>query len=108
MTAKSGQAPRALARSPGRERCRYLGAVLTGVLLIAAGVAILLFSGASLSVSRQVGQAQAEAGRWRRVGPLYQRLLDFNVKTGPQIGVWLGRAVGVSAIVFGIALLFSS
>src|SRR5204863_8369900 len=85
-----------------------LGGVLSGVLLVAAGIAILLFSGASLSVSRQVGQAQAEAGRRQRVGAVHQWLLGLNVKTGPQIGVWLGRGVGVAAIAVGIVLIIGS
>lgn len=55
---------------------------------------LVLFSGASLSVSRQVGRAQAEAGRRRGVGPFYPRILDFDADAGPQIGVWLGRALG--------------
>ena len=67
-----------------------------------------MFSGASLSVSRQVGQAQAEAGRRRGVGRIYQRLLDFNVETGPQIGDWLGRAIGAAAILVGIVFICRS
>ena len=82
--------------------------MLTGILLIAAGIAIATFSGAWLSVSREFGQAQSEAGRQRGVGRIYQRLLDFNVETGPQIGAWLGRAVGAAAIVVGVVLVVSS
>lgn len=82
--------------------------MVTGLLLIAAGIGIELFAAASLSVSRSVGEAQARAGRQRGVPRFYQRVLDFNVKAGPLLGVWLGRVVGVAAIVVGIVLVIQA
>jgi hypothetical protein len=91
--------------TPERDSNAFEGSellVVTGLVLIAAGIGIELFAGASLSVSRSVGDAQAKAGRQRGVPRFYQRVLNFNAESGSQLGVWLGRVVGVAAIVAGI------
>jgi hypothetical protein len=80
----------------------------TSLILVVVGVLIEFTAGAAQSTSAQVGKTQAQAGRDRGVPAFYQRLLDWNVESGPRLGLWMGRVIGAAAIVAGIVIAVSS
>jgi hypothetical protein len=82
-------------------------AVLTGVLLIAAGIAIELTGGSFLAASRSFSEHEVQVARQRNLPRWYQKVMVFNAWFGPRSNLLVGRLVGLAAIVAGIVFLIS-
>jgi hypothetical protein len=82
--------------------------MLTGALLIAAGIAIELTAGSFSAASRSFTEHQVRSARERNLPPWYQKLTAFNATVGPVSNLWFGRFVGLAAIVAGIVLVIQS
>jgi hypothetical protein len=79
--------------------------VLASIALILAGVGLLLTASPYRDVAGRFARWRLEVMRERRTARALVRVAEWNARWGPAGAVWLGRSLGIAAIVVGIVLL---
>ena len=79
--------------------------MVTGLALIAAGVALLLSSKAFFDEADRVNKFAAGSARESTTPRVLAWVYDLHRKYGAATTVWVGRLVAVAAIVVGVVLV---
>lgn len=83
----------------------YAESMLTGIALIAAGVAMLLTAKSFFDEADRVNEFAAREARQSTTPRILTWVYDLHRRWGAAATVWVGRVVAVAAIVVGVFLV---
>lgn len=82
-----------------------MSSVLSGLLLIAAGLGLFFTAPAYRDVAGQFHRWRAQGMRQRGLPRRLVRAAELNADWAPRVGMALGRALGAIAILAGIVVI---